>query len=289
MGQTVYLDLLFLINFSMDVLALAVSASILHRTLRWLRLLTAGAVGGVYACAALFLPVSGLLALAVDILVCFLLGAIAFATREKKNGLVTCVLTFTAVSMALGGIMTALFSLLNRMELPLGMDGGDGDGISVLLFALLAAIGGILTLAGGRFFSKRASKQTVTVEVTVGSRSQRLSALVDSGNLLCEPAGGRPCVVAEPSALSAILPPSLLDVVRNRRYDGIASVEGIRGICLVPVRTASGEGLLIAFRPTRMAVKTEKETHEVDAYLALCELGDSAMGHQALLPNVLVA
>lgn len=289
MGQTVYLDLLFLINFSMDILALFLSARILHHPLRLFRLLAAGALGGVYACLALFLPVSGWISVAADILVCFLLGAVSFASRGHRRELLVSSLTFTAVSMALGGIMTALFTLLNRLDLPIDTETSDGDGISVFLFAVLAAVSAIVTLLGGKFFASRSSKKTATVTVKVGEHICRLSALVDSGNLLREPVSGKPCVVVELSAFERILSDRFLRGVRSRRYTDVVSSGEVKGICLVPTRTASGHGMLIAFRPERMTVDAGKGEREVDAYVALCELGQSAMGQKALLPNVLLS
>lgn len=289
MGETVYLDLLFLINFSMDTLALFLSARILHRPLRLFRLLAAGALGGVYACLSLFLPVSGWIAVAADILVCLLLGAVAFVSKGNRRELFVSALTFTAVSMALGGIMTALFTLLNRLDLPLDTETSDGDGISVFLFAILAAVSAIATLLGGKFFASRSSKKTATVTVTVGGNVCRLSALVDSGNLLCEPVSGKPCVVVELSVFERIFSERFLRGVKLRRYTDVASASEVRGVCLIPTRTASGQGMLIAFRPDRMTVDAGKGEREVDAYVALCELGQSAMGQKALLPNVLLS
>ena len=45
----------------------------------------------------------------------------------------------------MGGMMTALFHLLNRLELPLDVLGREQDGLSAWVFALLA---GISTFAG---------------------------------------------------------------------------------------------------------------------------------------------
>ena len=287
MGQTVYVDLLFLINFSMDVLALYLTSRILGRRLRLGRMLLAGALGGVYACAALFLHAGSVAALLLDALVCVLLGAITF---WERGGLLVPVLTFTAVSMSLGGVMTALFTLLNRLELPLDTQTGDGDGISVFLFAFLAAVSALLTLMGGRFFAKRSSVKNATLSIRIGGRSLRLSALVDSGNLLCEPVSGKPCVVAELSAFRSVLPEEFLEAARQKKYiyPADAGRMGVRGVCLIPAKTASGSGMLLAFRPEGITVDAGKGAREVDAYVALCELGGSAMGQEALLPGVLV-
>ncbi|MBQ8344875.1 MAG: sigma-E processing peptidase SpoIIGA [Clostridia bacterium] len=290
MGQTVYVDLLFLINFSMDVLALYLTARILSRRPKLWRLLLAGCVGGLYSCLALFSPLNGFSALSVDLLVCLLLGWITFFSRKGQRSVLPPLLTFPAVSMALGGVMTALFTLLNRLHLPLDTQTGDGDGISVWLFALLAAVSALLTLFGGRFFAKRGSIKEAELTIVVGDRSICLTALTDSCNLLCEPISGKPCVVAEIGCFRGLLPDSVLHAAERKQLPPLETMKGLSGagFRLIPAQTASGEGLLLGFRPTRMTVHTKQGEREADAYLVLTHLSASAMGCRALLPLTLL-
>ena len=58
MEQTVYIDLFFLINFSMDFLGLFLAAKLLERSKRLLRLALAAIFGGIYACVALISPLN---------------------------------------------------------------------------------------------------------------------------------------------------------------------------------------------------------------------------------------
>jgi hypothetical protein len=237
-------------------------------------LLTAGAVGGVYACAALFLPVSGLLALAVDILVCFLLGAIAFATREKKNGLVTCVLTFTAVSMALGGIMTALFSLLNRMELPVDALGSESDGLSAWMFALVAGISTLAGLRGSRLLRRSAVRRYARLTVVLGTRQVELQALLDSGNLCRDPISGRAVIFIDPqSARTLIGEGEARDPDMARRFR------------LVPLETVSGRRLQKAYLPDRVVLTDSGGSHTVEALIAPAETLRGAGGYQAIVSS----
>ena len=112
MEQTVYVDLYFLINFSMDFLCFFLTSRILRGPIRFGRMTAGAAVGGIYADLALFLPLAGAAALGTDLLAC---GAICFITYGKKGerrSLPVYVLVYTAVSMTLGGFMTAFFNLL---------------------------------------------------------------------------------------------------------------------------------------------------------------------------------
>ena len=156
MGQTVYGDLLFLINFSMDYLCCYITAKLLHRNFPRIRALLASAVGGIYAVAILFSGFVPPLELVCDIVAGILMCIAVFA--GKKTGFwkfMLCSLTYVGVSAALAGLMTAMFNLLNSLGLPLGSLEQSGDGMPVWLFAILAAVSGAATLAGGKFFRKK--------------------------------------------------------------------------------------------------------------------------------------
>lgn len=284
MGQTVYVDLFFLINFSMDFLCFFLTCELIGVKLSIFRTLLASAVGGIYANVALFLSVGGIWEILLDIGVCVLMCLIAFGGRGTVAAH-TCV--YIAISMALGGFMTALFALLNRAELPL-YEVGD-DGISAWVLMLLAVISGGITLFGGRFFRRKSARKYTSVKVIFDGRSKSLSAYCDSGNLLRDPISGRPCVVADADALRGILPEKIIDLAKSKGVD-VSSLSGdaARKIRLVPTRTATGDGLLLAVRADKILVGDGRDEREVNALLAVCELGKSNEGCEALVPAELM-
>ena len=113
-----------------------------------------------------------------DIFVCILICAVAFFDRREKSRVLYCTLVYAAVSVVLGGAMSALFVLFNRIGLDrlLGSE-DDADGISVWLFALLAFLSGIGAACGGRVFKKRSAKRFCALELTFCGKSIRLRAL----------------------------------------------------------------------------------------------------------------
>ena len=285
MDRIVYVDLFFLINFSMDFLGLFLTAKLLSRRLSLGRGLMGAAIGGLYADLALFLPFRSVAALLVDACVCGLMCVVVFGERRRWRELPLYILVYTAISMALGGFMTALFSLLNRSPWFDGVENTSPDGISVWVFALLAGVSGLITLAAGRFFVAKTAQRSAQIELRYGGRSLRLRAMTDSGNLLCEPISGKPCIVADIGSLRGLLPEEILRVARK----GGAEIEGIGSrhagnLRVIPTRTASGQGLLLGVRMERITVDDGRGEREVDAIVALAELGKGAEGNEALLP-----
>lgn len=289
MGESVYVDLFFLINFSMDFLCFFLTARLLHRPFSIPRTIAASVLGGLYADVALFFSAGRLLSLVIDVSVCALMCLVAFGERKKIRSLPFYILIYTAVSMALGGIMTALFQLFNRSSVFESVGETEGDGISVWGFFLLALISGILTLLGGRFFRKKTARTDAVIEVVYEEKRTRLSAMVDSGNLLREPISGKACIVTDLHAMEKILPREIILAAQKTPV----TPEKISGrhanrIRLVPTNTATGHALLLAVRPEKILLHTEKGTHPIDAMIALTDLGTGADGTEALLPSQLL-
>ncbi len=285
MQQAVYVDLYFLINTAMNLLCLMITSALLHRRVKRWRAVLGAAVGGAYAVAALLLGEGGVLSFLADCGLCGVMCAITFASRK---GSAWSILKATAVqfltSMLMGGIMTGLYTLLNRLELPLA--GGEGDGISVWMFALLSLLSGLATLGGGRFFGFSKKTRSVTVEAEVFGKHLCVCALVDSGNLLQDPLSGRSVIVVERTKLLPLLPPPLAEAEREGTPDAwLRDARYVRYIRLIPTKTATGEGCLAAILPHSLSVTDGKYTYAADYLIAPAPLGESAAGFDAIISD----
>lgn len=291
MEQTVYIDVFFLINFSMDFLGLFLAAKLLSRRESLLRLFLAALFGGFYACIALIFPLDDTLlafSFAVDALACFLMALIAVFHRRAIRGVFSFSLVFGAISILLGGAMTALFYAFNRLGLDRAFGGGDAesDGISVWLFAIFAAISGFVALIGGKFFKKKASRSSGSLEILYGKRKIKLPCMCDSGNLLREPISQLPCILVELDSVKEIFPRSLYDCVKTGNIEGLPSSEAAR-IRMIPACDASGEVMLLGIRPDGIMLDMGKGATSVCAYIAFSREKISAQGAKALVPSEL--
>ncbi len=289
MEQDVYVDLLFLINFSMDYLCLYICAKVMHRPLRLPRMLIAAAVGGVYSVVALFLPFSPFWDLAADAAVCIGMSAIAFSQKGRRfSSTLLCAFLFVGISMMTGGCMTAIFNLLNRLELPI--DGLETDGISTYLFAIIAAVAGFISLRSSAIMSRRSSISECILTLTLNGKSLTVTAITDTGNLVKDPLSGKRIVLVDRGELSKIVNISEFDDFINGISREDPTVKALR---LVPVKTASGRSLLCATAPNSLtaSVTTKKgksATVSLDALIAPSDIGNSADGHRAVIPAEII-
>ena len=276
MEQTVYLDLFFVINFSMDFLCFYLSGTLLGNKMSVPRMLVGASLGGIYADLSLFLPVDGLWELLLHIGFCYVMCLTVFGRRSSL--LNTCV--YIATSAVLGGFMTATFELLNTLDLPFKEI--ESDGISAWTLLLLASLSAIAALLGGRFFRRRSSVRYSDVRLEFQNRSITLRGFCDNGNMLCDPLSGKPCIVSDRASLSGLLPHKLLNCTPDETLS--LPHEYAKRIRLVPTTTATGTGLLLALKLDAIYL----DSRQVDALLALSDIGEHD-GCQALVPSSLIS
>ena len=284
MVTEVYADLYFLINTCMNLLCLMITGMLLHRRVKRIRAILGAALGGAYAVLALLFSVGGVLGVLMDAGAALLMCATTF--YGKGNALPTlfkCTAVQFLSSMMLGGIMTVLYTALNRLNLPL--DALQGDGLSVWIFAILSALAGILTARGSRFFAFAKRTKSVTVQARLFGKELTLRAMVDSGNLLRDPVSGRYVIVADLERLREVLPAELAPLLEDPLSPASAPLHAKR-MRLIPAKTASGKTLLPAFLPERLTVHDGKESFAGDYLLAAASLGESAAGFDAIIPLI---
>ena len=266
--KSVYIDLYLLVNVSMDFLCLMIAAVLLHRNAKRWRVLAAAVFGGLYAVAVLLLAWGGILGIFSDAAAMVAMCLIAFG---KRNSTVASLLRLAAVvwisSLLLGGIMTALFSLLNRLDLPLDLL--QADGLSVWTFVLVSAVAGALTVKSGRWFGLSGKAKSAKVEVTLFGNTVVLRALVDTGNLLCDPVSGKSVIVAELDTLKPILPPQLARACECGDFSAyLKDHERARRVRLIPADTATGNALLLAIVPDAVTVTVGNESFSSNHLIA---------------------
>ena len=291
MEVEVYADLLFLINAGMDGLCLLLTGKLLHRKIKPWRVLLGAILGGIYAVASLLLKAGQALSLLADLTVCIAMCGTVFGERRGSGlkHLSRTVGVYFLLSMVLGGIMTALYHLLNRAGIAsllsgLLTEGGDGPGS--WLFLLLALLGGGISLWGGHLSGRSRSVTVCSVSVELDGKAVELRGMVDSGNLLRDPVGGRLVICADGESLRPLMSHTLFDVLRGKppAEVGLPPSEA-RRVRVIPAGTATGSGLLYGFLPDRVTITPEgkRQARGVDAVVAVTNI--SAEGVEALVPS----
>lgn len=287
MRGEVYADLLFLINFSMDFLCLYLTSRFLRRRMRLALITSAAIVGGIYSVVSLFLPFGKYELLLCDIAVCALICAIAFHSPDKAiSQFIKEVFVYLLISMTLGGIMTALFNLLNRLNLPLKQ---GGDSISSWLFLLLAIISGLTALGSGNILRRMSARRMLTVKIEFDKKSVTLHGMTDTGNVLRDPASGKPVIITDIKSTLPILPDPLRRAAMAGRVDYLANIptKYSNRVRIIPSVTVSGSRLLLGVVPDKIILSGERGESDVSALFAPMPLTSMPEGCNAIIPGEL--
>ena len=257
-GMTVvYLDEVFLLNFVVDYLLLLSAGRLAGEVLRRGRLALGAALGAAYA-GAVFLPGLGFLVHPLCKVGAGVLTVLAGYGGSRR--LLRVCLVFFAVSASFGGGILALQLLGNRsLTLANGVLSSPLD----LKLVLLSAAGcyGLITLLFQRAARHSPRRALAPAVVELGGRRAVLTALVDTGNTLTDPATGRPVLVAEGEKVKDLFPPGTAPS-RAELCDPAGAMERLSGAglrCrLLPYQAVGVEcALLLALRSDRVTVGGE--------------------------------
>lgn len=291
MREILYGDILFIINFSMDFLALFITARIVHRKVNTLSLILASGVGALYAVINLFMDGNPLITFIINIGVSALMCYIVFGA-DKFICYIKSVLLFYTVSFLAGGGITALYNLMNnyRNSQKVYINGSFASiasDIPLRRFIMLAAVSFVLSFICGRLFNRKGKQKSALIHAVYDNMSITFNSLVDSGNLLKEPISGIPVIVTSYSILKPLLPEILHPIFENRDIDALYRLDFslIRRVKVIPMTAVGHSGILMGFVPNNLSVDGVRAVAciAVDSSELIADFG----GYDAVMPSLL--
>lgn len=250
-GVTVYGDVLFLINFSMDFLVLFCTAKILHLKQKPLLLILSSVSGGIYAVAALFIE-NSVISVICNILCALLMCFIAFP-RVRGFVFLKCAALFFGLSLLTGGGITASYVLLSKLGRGISVNSDIAPVLSDIplgTFCILGVVSIGASFLTGEIFNRQSEKKEITVTVTGKRGKTTLRCLSDSGALLREPVSGAPVII---TGLDRIK-----DCVDEQLYEALSCPDMSRsapGMRIIPCSGVGGGKLLLGFLPESVNIK----------------------------------
>ncbi len=280
--MTVYADILFLVNLSLNWFSLLLTSKIAKHGSKAKKLLLSAAVGALLGTATLFSE-SAVVSALVEIASSFLMCAIAFKASGILDYIRLCTCLF-ASGITLGGSLTFIYSLFNRagIELPRGND------ISAAVFLLLSLGVTVGVTAVERLLYNKREVNGGEVSFVLGGDKLTLPFMCDSGNLLRDPISGRPAIIVGVRELRGFLPDNVLDFDPLR--PDITNVKNTRGVRILPASTVCGEGLMVGFVPDSTVIRADGREKTADAVIAFDKTKNSTdyAGARAIVPRSLL-
>jgi stage II sporulation protein GA (sporulation sigma-E factor processing peptidase) len=278
----VYIDVLFLLNLTVDYLLLLASARITGEVISRPRLALGALVGGAYA-AAIFLPGWQWLAHPLCKLAAAVLMVLLGFWKSRK--LLRVLLVFFCASAALGGVVLAL-QLLGTGGLTL--ENGvlyTGFDLRLLLVTAIVCYGALSCIFRRAARHSHRGGELTDARLFFGEKSLCLSVLLDTGNTLTEPMNNRPVMVAEAQAIAPLLPSGIDPADPVSSMARLAGDDMGRRFRLLPYRAVGvAHGLLLAVR-TDKVVLGDRELKGLLVALSPTPVSDGG-GYQALMGDL---
>ena len=252
MIKTIYIDILFLINFIINYLILFTSAYMGTAQIRRLRLFLSAFIGAVYGTVLFFPSLSFLSSVIAKLSVSVLMVLCAFGL----SNIIKMTLLFLSVSLAFGGaaLIASLFG--SFLEISNGIYYIHISAPALLLSSFLAYI--LLSVVLRRSAS-RADRKLSRILVCSKSSEIELIALHDTGNSLRAPFTNAPVVISDYSSLRPILPDGAKEIL-DTCSDYVLSIDKLSSFgnfSLIPYKTVgSSFELMLAFHPDRIEINS---------------------------------
>ena len=232
--MTVYIDLIFFMNFIYDFLLLITVGLILKRRVRlWHYLL--GAFIGAICLILLFLPITSFLLFFLKILFSILMCLCCF-------GFISISYTLNNITfLYMCSVILAGFLYFLNLEFSLEHSGiiffANGFSINYVLLLIISPV--ILFFYYKSIkLTKRAYALYHHIEIVFENEHYKLLALLDTGNSLKDPITNKPVIIIKKNTLKGIY--------------------NIRSPMYIPFNTIKGSGLMRCYKPSFIVINNQK-------------------------------
>ncbi|WP_033829298.1 sigma-E processing peptidase SpoIIGA [Bacillus andreraoultii] len=275
--MTVYLDIIWLLNFLFDSLLLYLTGLILKRKITKLRIFIGGFIGSLIVFAP-FTAIATLLSSPfIKVCISILMVWVAFGFKRLRF-IITNLLSFYLVTFTTGGALIGLHYLLSfRFDVSntfmLAQVRGFGDPISWLFVALAFPL--VLYFSRRTIDSWETRKiqydQLIDVDITINNQTIRLKGLIDSGNQLYDPLTKKPVVIVSLEKTANIFPEEVLAVFQdvNKIWkEDYLPMEWVHKISIIPYRVVGKENqLMAAVKPEEVVIHDGDEAYHTNRLL----------------------
>lgn len=277
--KTLYIDVYFLINFTVDILALYFSASFSKISTTVPRLIISALIGGMYAVMGILLIENSLLMYPTSL---FFLVMMVLITAKGVGTYrrIKYAIAFLFFQIIIGGLVYYGYCALDGLMLTEKIDGLNSENRSLLILSLLVLLSiGVLKLIISLFGNTR-SEKCVKIIIKYNGRENITEAFVDSGNLAVDPLDKTPVMIVTVSEGEKIFGDD--SKFRNSLESVDYSVK--KRLRAIPVSYGGNNKILYGIKPDSAYAVSRKKRVKISIVIAIdCE-EDSYGGYSALIP-----
>ncbi len=262
---TVYADVLFAVNFFMDLLLIKMTSLFIHKKTKKIRTAFAAVIGGLPATFIFFVNLSFFTSAVINIAISTAMIFTAFGFENKKAFARTFVI-FYVVTFLCGGVIFLLF-INGKAFISNGSVYFD-ESVRMLIFGAVAAYYVVKTLSALIKKIRRQYASYAVVSMYLGKNSVSFTAITDTGNVLTEPLSGLPVCI-----------------VQKKIFDKLIKNETPL-LRLIPYKTIDKPcGAMLGFKPERTVINdSEGKKIECECFVAATNIKISSEADGLISP-----
>ena len=265
----IYADVVFIINFIMDIFILWTVSKLVKKEVSALRLIIAGATMATIYCMLIFIaPLRVYLNFFSSVVIIMVGVMISFNPKELRE-FVKLVFLSHISAFAVGGLGMAVFYFTNISDVVGNMVGFTIENFSFKILLSSSCISYIIIKLSIACYRRTLVKKQIFYPVKIFFNEQEISlnALLDTGNSLSDPINNSPVIICEFDAIKNFLPNSLkVHFYENRENefdfisDNLEDMEFFGRVRMIPFASLGKQhGILIGFRPDKVEIDNDSK------------------------------
>lgn len=275
--KILYIDVYFLINFTVDLLSLYFASIFSHVKSTVFRILAASAVGAGFASAVVLINLHWFIYVVLLIMTAFIV-CFVFAPELSFLRGIKLFFSFFIFETFIGGFVSLVYSRLDERLYPL-IEETDVVSRRTLILALAILLAWGLIKLFFLIFDGRRGERNVNLRLELMGMKQEVRALVDSGNLLKDPIGNTPIIIMKRERFK------LYGDIKD--FTNTNDTEIKKRIRFIPTNSLGGKKLLIGLRLDYLTVIDNGKAIK-NATVAFDEEKGTFGGYYALAPDSLI-
>lgn len=277
--KTLYVDVYFMINFTVDALAIYFASSLSKVSTSVIRLLVSSFIGAMYAVLGILLIESSLWMYPISVL--FLIVMIFISAggvslyRKVKFGI-----AFLLFEIVIGGLVYYGYCLLDRLFKVGNIEGAGAENRNLLILSLIVLMSiGVLKLVTS-IFRNAASERSARICISYKGVKSEFDALVDSGNLARDPFDKTPVMLVNSGLARRIFG---MDAAALDKPE-LASREQKSHVRVIPLNIGGESRIVYGYKPDVAHLILGKKREKISLIVALNKTVENYGGYSALIP-----
>lgn len=271
--KTLYIDVYFLINFTVDLLSLYFGALFATIKSSVKRLIISSFISALFACFIVLADINALIYAASLILNAVIVtrvfcGKISFLRQLKLF------LSFMIFETLIGGFVTLVYGMMDKYLHPLfELDKIGAENKNLIILAIIIVMAFAILRLMLIVFADTRYEKNAKIKIGLFGNEVSTEAFVDSGNFLRDPIDSSPVVIVKRSVISELI--GNKGITEDERFN--------TKIRIIPTKTVVGEKIFIGFKSDYIVIGNDMAKFN-NTVIVIDEEEGTFGGYSAILP-----